>query len=66
MASFDIPQNGILSGADSQMLPTFCTTYSYTDEDLDDYANMLTNGPLESVRADFNQRVEANGIEAAR
>jgi len=66
MANSSLPTGDILSGAESQKLRTFCTSNSYTQEDLDDYANLLANGPLEAIRADFNQRVEANGIDAAR
>jgi len=61
-----LPTGDILSGAESQLLRNFCTSMSYTDDDLDDYARLLQTGPLEAIRSDFDQKVETNGIDAAR
>jgi hypothetical protein len=61
-----LPTGDILSGAESQLLRSFCTSMSYTDDDLDDYARLLQAGPLEAIRNDFDQRVETNGTDAAR
>ncbi|KAG4433758.1 hypothetical protein IFR05_010757 [Cadophora sp. M221] len=56
----------ILSGAESQRLRAFCTSESFSESDLDQYAHLLQKGPLEAVRADFQARVEVDGLEKAR
>lgn len=56
---------GILSGLQSQTLRSFCTSKSYTEADLDDHSRLL-RGPPESVRFDFEKKVEANGIDKTR
>ncbi|KAH6706594.1 hypothetical protein BKA61DRAFT_141083 [Leptodontidium sp. MPI-SDFR-AT-0119] len=56
----------ILSGAESQRLRSFCSSESFSASDLDQYAHLLQKGTLEAVRADFQVRAEADGLEQAR
>jgi len=66
MANLPPPGTSILSGAESQRLRTFCANETYTAADLDSYATLLQRGPLAAIKADFEKRVEAVGVESAR
>jgi hypothetical protein len=55
----------VLSGLESQRLRSFCTSASYTEADLDEYSRLL-RGPTEGVRADFEEKVKADGIDKTR
>jgi hypothetical protein len=45
----------MLSGSESAKLRMFCYSNTFTDRDLDDYANLLQNGSLDSIRSDFEK-----------
>jgi len=47
-------------------LRAFCSSATYDGSDLDDYALLLNNGPLQAVKAEFTRRIEAVGIDNAR
>lgn len=56
----------ILSGTESQNLRLFCTSKTWQASDLDAYARLLTNGPLQEIKNDFQRRVLSSSLDSAR